>query len=500
MNVAKVLSIFFVTWKLFALESTSKQSPLEVSSEMEMREENYNRMENYSIFLENDKADQLEKANQLENNNDSSYYIGDNSIETGQRAQEGNAFLNPNAYDNHQDKTKIQEFQNTVPIIIANEIKLEHISLDLSQDLEVGWIDEKLNLNSQNIGQMSNQDQATVINEVNTIIMPEPESKSENVIETFIETNVFRSKTQESVFKPKILLITTYLANKYDSGKVSALYLNENEVVELIGGLQKPTATCLDENHNYLYVIESRLNNKGYIYQYETKWSDRRFVLAKNMYNVIYHGINPYDCKVDHLGNLYFVDAALNQISVIGYMDLFSGFLNKHYIMYQRDIINNKLNYPTAIDLDSRNDIYYINSQLDEYSGTLNKADSQTETKNGGLIETYSFHNVSAKGVTYTDNGSVFYSLENGEVWTYNPKDKTHKLYEMSNITDPAGICSCGGYVYLADSAKGIYELKDSMSDNYVDFVFSMEDIHGIFCVSFGVKLFLGINILMNFL
>lgn len=97
------------------------------------------------------------------------------------------------------------------------------------------------------------------------------------------------------------------------------------------------------------------------------------------MYNVIHRGMSPYDCKVDNLGNLYFIDSQLNQISIISYMDLFSGFINKHYVMYQRDIHNYKISSPSAIDLDKRNDIYFVNKQPDESSGSINKADSRAE-------------------------------------------------------------------------------------------------------------------------
>lgn len=132
--------------------------------------------------------------------------------------------------------------------------------LDLSQDPETRLQDEivsfgpKIELENENLSDTHEDNESS--DEVQEI----------SVLTSFFESSLLSNQDN----RPKLIIYSSYIDNKYDTGKVTALYLEENETVDLIGGLQKPTGVCLDIKHNYLYIIENRFNNYGYIYQYET--------------------------------------------------------------------------------------------------------------------------------------------------------------------------------------------------------------------------------------
>ena len=119
-------------------------------------------------------------------------------------------------------------------------------------------------------------------------------------------------------------------------------------------------------------------------HQYEIDWkTDELFVLARNVYVVVYEGVNPYDCKVDEYGNLYFLEAEYDTINMISYLDLYSGFTNMNYTIYQSDPY---VSYPVALEIINSKDIYYANNYNGDQVGSINRADAKTKYVNGGKV------------------------------------------------------------------------------------------------------------------
>ena len=165
------------------------------------------------------------------------------------------------------------------------------------------------------------------------------ESNSLNRDESLIPDSINDSGPDYNKGDTYFVLVTTFIEDQPGSGKLwvvpTDLKMREYSY-ELIIGLNRPTGVCFDKNHRFLYIVDNGFVGNGFIYQYEIDWkTDELFVLARNVYVVVYEGVDPYDCKVDEYGNLYFLEAEYDTINMISYLDLYSGFTNMNYTIYQ---------------------------------------------------------------------------------------------------------------------------------------------------------------------
>lgn len=67
------------------------------------------------------------------------------------------------------------------------------------------------------------------------------------------------------------LLATSFMDNDIGTGKLWVIPLKTEDIEDaytLITGLNKPTGSCLDINHDFLYICDKG-EETGYIYQYE---------------------------------------------------------------------------------------------------------------------------------------------------------------------------------------------------------------------------------------
>mgnify|MGYP000238004742 CR=1 FL=1 len=302
----------------------------------------------------------------------------------------------------------------------------------------------------------------------------------------------------------EFLLATSFIENEEATGKVFVIPADEKDrdsSYELIGGLQRPTGICFDVNHDFLYVVENGLEGEnGFIYQYEIDWDDNdKFTLARNIYVVVFEGTSPQDCKIDEYGNMFFVESSENQINMISYLDLYSGFKNKHYTIYEATDSSLKISTPVALDVIESKDIYFVNNENGADAGTVNQADAQTDTVNGKTIEVLVRNNNTPWGVTYTDEELVFFSLDNGEVWAYDTQEEDNNqdmIIKSANFfKSPRGVCYGDGNVYVADYEKGgVYQLSDNSDENEVpEEVIMIQGVYNMFCVNGAGELLLSV-------
>lgn len=99
----------------------------------------------------------------------------------------------------------------------------------------------------------------------------------------------------------------------------------------MIAGLERPEAVCFDQNHEFLYVCDTRNGKEGRIYQYEIDYDENgdvdAFELKKKTYATVYKGTPANSCSVDEYGNLFF-STTNDMIHIVSYLDLWSGFTN----------------------------------------------------------------------------------------------------------------------------------------------------------------------------
>lgn len=288
------------------------------------------------------------------------------------------------------------------------------------------------------------------------------------------------------------VLVTSFLQDQAGTGKVWAVPRDRDDrdnAYVLVGGLQTPTGVCFDTNHDFLYVCDPAA---GAIYQYVIDWDgEDKFVLDSDMVATIMQGISAYDCSVDAFGNLYYVDSVENSISIIGYLDLWAGYVAQNRTLYQAEGDDGLLASPVAIDVYNSDTIYYINNVNSTDAGLLNSASTSSSTANSGDITVVLRENRTSWGLAVSRDFAYFSSTDGSvrltQIWAYRVRGSTNLYLKSSGFfTDPRGICYGDGRVYVADFEIGeVFYFKDNRreEEDPKGFV-RLEGAYGLECVN----------------
>ena len=285
------------------------------------------------------------------------------------------------------------------------------------------------------------------------------------------------------------LLVTTFIEDDPGSGKLWVVPVDQKMreySYEIIVGLDRPTGSCFDVNHNFLYIVDNGFNGTGYIYQYEIAWdADEEFILSRDVYAIVYEGVKPFDCKIDKYGNMFFLEAEYDTINIISYLDLYSGFTNMNYTIYSSDPY---VSYPVSLDVINSEDIYYSNHYNGDEVGSVVRADAKTEYINGGEVDILVKNVYRTWGVTHTKKNLVFFALDNGDIWTVNDNNPNKLNLKNQNILiQPRGMSYGDHYVYVAEYANGtIWRFNDNIHEEMPQMIIRIEGAYSVFCVSFS--------------
>lgn len=212
------------------------------------------------------------------------------------------------------------------------------------------------------------------------------------------------------------VLVTSFLNDQAGTGKVWAVPIDrddrDNSYV-LVGGLQTPTGVCFDPNHDFMYVCDPA---QSAIYQYEIDWDDDdKFVLASDVVATIMQGVTAMDCSVDAFGNMYYVDFVTSSISIIGYLDLWAGYVAQSRTLYEASGDSPLISGPAAIDVYNSETIYFINNINPGDAGLLNSASTGSSDVNSGDMETVVREERTSWGLAVSDRFAYF-SSDDGSV------------------------------------------------------------------------------------
>jgi hypothetical protein len=286
------------------------------------------------------------------------------------------------------------------------------------------------------------------------------------------------------------ILVGSFKNNEAGSGKVYLVPEDDpEESTVLISGLDKPVGICFDGNYDFLYVVDPTFGDEGYIYQFSIDWDDDdNFNLASAEYVIVYQGANPYSCWVDEFSNLYFVDASNHSVNLISYLDLWSGFTNYYYTLYERDEDNKLINTPVGIAVYDSEDLYFVNNEVDEEAGVLNRAKAYTEGSTNSEIEQKVRGKVGAWALAVSEDYVHFISTDNS-LWCLDRDDKTETVQRAEGLfMDARGICYGDGDIYVADFEAGkIYEFDDDDDDEEsddLDVWTAIENPYALYCVN----------------
>lgn len=318
-----------------------------------------------------------------------------------------------------------------------------------------------------------------------------PLERSEDIIPDSIDDSGDDYSSGDTYF----ILVTTFIEGESGSGKLWVVP-NDQEMIEfsyeLITGLDRPTGSCLDVNHGFLYIVDNGFEDQGYIYQYEVQWdTDEIFILSRNIYVIIYSGRKPYDCKIDQYGNMYFLEAEYDSINIISYLDLYSGFTNMNYTIYSSEPY---VSYPVALQVEDSEDIYYANLYNGDEVGSINRADAYTEYINGGEVNMLVKNKYKTWGVAHTANDLVFFSLDSGEIWAVDD-DNSDELYMKNKdlMKKPRGMCYGDSNVFVADYEDGIiWIFKDNGKQENPEMFIAIQGSYSVFCVNSAIALVVG--------
>ncbi|OMJ77169.1 hypothetical protein SteCoe_23313 [Stentor coeruleus] len=258
---------------------------------------------------------------------------------------------------------------------------------------------------------------------------------------------------------------------------------------ELIVGLDKPTGSCLDINHGFLYIVDNGFEDNGHIYQYEVQLDDGDFfILSRSIYVIIYSGRKPYDCKIDQYGNMDFLEAEYDSINIISYLDLYSGFTNMNYTSEPY------VSYPVALQIENSEDIYYANLYNGDDVGSINRADAYIEFINGGEVNILVKNKYKTWGVAHTANDLVFFSLDNGEIWAVDDKNPDELYMKNKNsMKKPRGMCYGDSKVFVVDYEDGIvWMFKDNGKIESPKMIIGIQGSYSVFCVNSAVVYVVG--------
>jgi len=258
----------------------------------------------------------------------------------------------------------------------------------------------------------------------------------------------------------------------------------------LISGLDKPIGICFDANYDFLYVVDPTFGEEGYIYQFSIDWDDDdNFNLASDEYVIVYQGANPYSCWVDEFSNLYFVDAYDNTINFISYLDLWSGFTNYFYTLYSRTDDHKYINIPVGISVYDSEDLYFVNNEVDEVAGVVNKAEAFTKGDNADTVQQEVKGKVGAWGLAVSED-YVHFTTTDGSLWSLDRDDKSDTVERVKGLLeDPRGLCYGDDTVYVADFAGGkIYEFDDDDDEEEeaddLDIWTAIDHPYALYCVN----------------
>jgi sugar lactone lactonase YvrE len=282
------------------------------------------------------------------------------------------------------------------------------------------------------------------------------------------------------------ILVTTFVDEEAGRGTVVVVPEEDEEIFTLITGLDKPVGICFDVEHDFLYVVDSTFGSEGYIYQFTIDWDDDdTFELATTDYTVVYQGANPYSCFVDEYGNLYFTDAYDEQINLIQYIDLWSGFTNYFVTLYARDDEHAQVSTPVGVTVYESEDLYFVNNNVDNGAAVLVKGRTVVAEANGEQLEDLATASYGGWAVAVSDD-YVFFTTGGANVWVYDLDDEELSIKSNKYIEDPRGICYSDDSVYVADFARGqITELDDDADDEEGELWEAVENAYALFCVNY---------------
>ena len=281
------------------------------------------------------------------------------------------------------------------------------------------------------------------------------------------------------------IIVTTYIPNTSGTGKIYVFPSDDlMSYINLIQGLEVPTGSCFDKNHNFLYVTDQgNATGSGAIYQYQIYWDSNDFELSNGIMVEIYNTGNPSDCKVDGYGNLFFTDAFLNTINFVEYSDLYFGYVNMNAILYSSDATTIGLDTPVAIEVVDSDYIYYANNGDGATAGTLNKAEAGVVVTNDEPIDVVVTESVAAWGMAYTGE-RIYYSLDNGDLKAYEIEGQSVTVYSSGYFIEPRGLCYGENKVFIADYGAGIlYSIKDG-SMNTPNIMVYLQAVNSCYCVN----------------
>jgi sugar lactone lactonase YvrE len=279
------------------------------------------------------------------------------------------------------------------------------------------------------------------------------------------------------------ILMTSFSPNLNFTGTVIAVDDSFENSAVLIEGLGAPTGLCFDSSHDLLYVTDL-YTSTGYIYQYEISRTSDAFELRSDQYIIVYEGSEPYDCAVDVYGNLYFVDRAEESISVINYLDLWSGFKNQHQTIYSKES-GSPISSPTSVDVYESDLLYYTNGADAQDVGLVNRAFRQLSAGSGRGIETYTLDNCTAAYGVVVDGTDAFFSADDGFVYKAKFGSNDTERAAQRAFEAPRGLCVSEADLYVADSASGVVYRVDGEAKA----VFTLENVYGLHCVNGAVLL-----------
>jgi hypothetical protein len=298
-------------------------------------------------------------------------------------------------------------------------------------------------------------------------------------------------------------LLVSSFTDEAGQGKIYAIPEDdeEDDNFVLISGLDKPVGICFDQNHDFLYVVDPTYGDEGYIYQFSIDWDDDdKFELETTDYVIVYQGANPYSCWVDQYGNLYFVDATENQVNMVNYLDLWSGFTNYYYTLYSNDEDSTSyISTPVGINVIDSEDIYFVNHSPDDNAHTLMKADAKVKSNNEGQIKQKAQTKEGAWGVAVSDD-YVYFTTKDAVLWVMERDDKYELTTKDSKyLEDPRGLCYGENNLYVADYKRGLvleYDDDDDQEDDSDDFL-EIEGAYAVYCVNSAVRFVVSLTVLL---
>jgi hypothetical protein len=293
------------------------------------------------------------------------------------------------------------------------------------------------------------------------------------------------------------ILVTTFEQNAAGSGKLWVVPKDSDDRDEgyiLISGLSTPTGACFDTNHDFLYVVDPGYDDIGYIFQYEIDWDDDgdKFELRNDQFAVIYKGERAYDCAVDKYGNLFFLVRESDQLNMVNYLDLWSGFKNMHYTIYEKSEKMRYIDSPTALDIYEDEEIYFVNSANATEAGVLVYAEAESNYLNDGEIKPMIREDWSAYGVAVS-NDYAYFVTSDGTLFCFDLEDEdTLYVKTQGFFGKPIGLCYGDDKVYIADYERDrIYRVDDDDETEEPETFIKIPGPYNVHCVNSGLGLLL---------